>query len=88
MRCCPLPIPHGRQLQRVSGVDPNAVVISENVAENDRFNLLAHFKRADLVGQLEGKPDSLHAVVSVVRMLLEYFLADCIMKMGSAENSA
>lgn len=41
LRCRPLPIPHGRQPQRVSGVDPNAVVISENIAKNDRFDLLA-----------------------------------------------
>ena len=41
LRLCPLPVLHGRQSQRVVRIDPDAVVVDKNVAENDRFDLFS-----------------------------------------------
>ena len=37
----PLPVLHRRQSQRVAHIDPNAVVVDKNIAENDRFDLFS-----------------------------------------------
>ena len=37
----PLPVLHRRQSQRVARIDPNAVVVDKNIAENDRFDLFS-----------------------------------------------
>ena len=39
LRLRPLPVLHRRQSQRVARIDPNAVVVDKNIAENDRFDL-------------------------------------------------
>ena len=41
LRLHPLPVPHGRQPKRVARVDPDAVVVDKNIAENDRFDLFS-----------------------------------------------
>ena len=37
----PLPVLRRRQSQRVARIDPNAVVVDKNIAENDRFDLFS-----------------------------------------------
>ena len=39
LRLRPLPVLRRRQSQRVARIDPNAVVVDKNIAENDRFDL-------------------------------------------------
>lgn len=41
LRLRPLPVLHRRQSQRVARIDPNAVVVDKNIAENDRFDLFS-----------------------------------------------
>ena len=41
LRLRPLPVLHRRQSQRVARIDPNAVVVDKNMAENDRFDLFS-----------------------------------------------
>ena len=41
LRLRPLPVPRRRQPQRVARIDPNAVVVDKNIAENDRFDLFS-----------------------------------------------
>ena len=41
LRLHPLPVLHRRQSQRVARIDPNAVVVDKNIAENDRFDLFS-----------------------------------------------
>lgn len=40
MRLRPLPIAHQRQAKQIARIDPNAVVVDENIPENDRPDLL------------------------------------------------
>ena len=37
----PLPVPRRRQPQRVARIDPDAVVVDKNIAENNRFDLFS-----------------------------------------------
>ena len=49
----PLPVLRRRQSQRVARIDPNAVVVDKNIAENDRFDLFSRqLVRRDLVDLL------------------------------------
>ena len=41
LRLRPLPVLRRRQSQRVARIDPNAVVVDKNIAENDRFDLFS-----------------------------------------------
>ena len=41
LRLRPLPVLHRRQSQWVARIDPNAVVVDKNIAENDRFDLFS-----------------------------------------------
>ncbi len=41
LRLRPLPVLRRRQSQRVARIDPNAVVVGKNIAENDRFDLFS-----------------------------------------------
>ena len=41
LRLHPLPVLRRRQSQRVARIDPNAVVVDKNIAENDRFDLFS-----------------------------------------------
>ena len=41
LRPRPLPVLHRRQPKRVACIDPDAVVIDKNIAENDRFDLFS-----------------------------------------------
>ena len=41
LRLHPLPVLHRRQPKRVARIDPDAVVIDKNIAENDRFDLFS-----------------------------------------------
>ena len=41
LRLRPLPVLRRRQSQRVAHIDPNAVVVDKNIAENDRFDLFS-----------------------------------------------
>ena len=41
LRLRPLPVLCRRQSQRVARIDPNAVVVDKNIAENDRFDLFS-----------------------------------------------
>ena len=41
LRLRPLPVLHRRQSKRVARIDPNAVVVDKNIAENDRFDLFS-----------------------------------------------
>lgn len=41
LRLRPLPVLHRRQSQGVARIDPNAVVVDKNIAENDRFDLFS-----------------------------------------------
>ena len=41
LRLRTLPVLHRRQSQRVARIDPNAVVVDKNIAENDRFDLFS-----------------------------------------------
>ena len=41
LRLLPLPVLHRRQSQRVARIDPNAVIVDKNIAENDRFDLFS-----------------------------------------------
>ena len=41
LRLRPLPVLHRRQSQRVARIDPNAVVVDKNIAENNRFDLFS-----------------------------------------------
>ena len=41
LRPHPLPVLRRRQSQRVARIDPNAVVVDKNIAENDRFDLFS-----------------------------------------------
>ena len=41
LRLHPLSVLHGWQSQRVARIDPNAVVVDKNIAENDRFDLFS-----------------------------------------------
>ena len=41
LRLRPLPVLHRRQPKRVARIDPNAVVVDKNIAENDRFDLFS-----------------------------------------------
>lgn len=41
LRLCPLPVLRRRQSQRVARIDPDAVVVDKNIAENDRFDLFS-----------------------------------------------
>ena len=53
LRLRPLPVLHRRQSQRVARIDPNAVVVDKNIAENDRFDLFSRqLVRRDLVDLL------------------------------------
>ena len=53
LRLRPLPVLHRRQSQWVARIDPNAVVVDKNIAENDRFDLFSRqLVRRDLVDLL------------------------------------
>ena len=53
LRLRPLPVLRRRQSQRVARIDPNAVVVGKNIAENDRFDLFSRqLVRRDLVDLL------------------------------------
>ena len=53
LRLRPLPVLRRRQSQRVARIDPNAVVVDKNIAENDRFDLFSRqLVRRDLVDLL------------------------------------
>ena len=41
LRLRPLPVLRRRQSQRVARIDPDAVVVDKNIAENDRFDLFS-----------------------------------------------
>ena len=41
LRLRPLPVLRRRQSQRVARIDPNAVIVDKNIAENDRFDLFS-----------------------------------------------
>ena len=41
LRLRPLPVLRRRQSKRVARIDPNAVVVDKNIAENDRFDLFS-----------------------------------------------